>query len=147
MVTTNSTSATDRGWIVETVSEWPGVETGPHRFGATEFTIDGREIGHIHGGRTLDINFPKQMKERLIADERTGEHRFAGGGWTTYRIESLEDVDHALRLCRLSYLYALLTRRRRPTGSTILAELDLDAELDRLDLDPDLRAMFERMRR
>ncbi|KYH26691.1 hypothetical protein HAPAU_17910 [Halalkalicoccus paucihalophilus] len=145
MTTTTSTAATNRERIVETVSGWPGVETGPHRFGATEFTVDGREIGHIHGGRVLDINFPKRMKERLIADEETGEHRFAGGGWTTYRITTAGDVDHALRLCRLSYLYLVLTMRHRPTGSAILAELDLDTELD--GLDPDLRAMFDRMRR
>lgn len=147
MATTTSTAATNRERIVGTVSGWPGVETGSHRFGATEFTVDGREIGHIHDGRVLDINFPKRMKERLIDGEETAEHRFTGGGWTTYRITTAGDVDHALRLYRLSYLYALLTMRRRPIGSAILTELDRDVELDRLDLDPDLCAMFDRMRR
>lgn len=36
--------------------------------------------------------------------------------------------------------------RRRPAGRAILAELDIDSELDRLDLEPDLRATFDRMR-
>lgn len=144
MATTNTT-ATRGGRIVETVSSWPSVESGPHRFDATEFTLDGREIGHIHGGQVLDINFPKRMKDHLLANELTGEHRFAGGGWTTYRIDSDEETDHAVWLCRLSYLYTLLTMRRNPVGRTILADLDLGSELDRLDPDPEARAIFERM--
>ncbi|MDL5361269.1 luciferase family protein [Halalkalicoccus sp. NIPERK01] len=146
MTTTTSRTATNRKRIVETVAAWPGVETGPHRFDATEFTIDGREIGHIHGGRVLDVNFPRRMKDRLIADGRVHHHRFAGGGWTTYHVGSPDDVEHAVRLLRLSYLYTLLTMRRKPVGRAILAELDLDAELDGLEPDPEIRAMFDRMR-
>ncbi|MEM4781246.1 MAG: DUF5519 family protein [Halalkalicoccus sp.] len=145
MATKNSSAAAgDR--VIETVSSWPGVEIGPHRFGATEFTVDGREIGHVHGGRTLDINFPKRIRDRLVADGETGEHRFAGGGWTTYRVDSPKDIDRALWLLRLSYLYSLLTMRRKPAGRSILAGFDLDAELDRLDPDPEVRAAFDRMR-
>lgn len=145
MATTPTDTATTHARIAEAVSAWPGVESGLHRFGATEFTVDGREIGHIHGGRVLDVNFPKRMKELLLAAGDTGEHRFAGGGWTTCRIDPA-DVDHALRLLRLSYCYTVLTMRRRPAGRAILAELDIDSELDRLDIEPDLRATFDRMR-
>jgi hypothetical protein len=143
---TTSTTATTGTRIVETVSAWPGVESGPHRFGATAFVVENREIGHLHDGRVLDINFPKRVKDRLLAGGRTGDHRFAAGGWTTYYVESEEEIDHAVWLCRLSYLYTLLTMRRKPVGRAILADLDLDVELDRLDPDPEIRAIFDRMR-
>lgn len=132
--------------IVEAVSEWPGVSAGPHRFGATAFTLDGREVGHLHNGRTLDINFPKRMRDQLLASEATGKHHFAGGGWTSYYVDSSDDIEHALWLLRLSYCYTLLTMRRKPTGKAILSAVDFDIELDQLDLEPELRAMFDRMR-
>lgn len=144
MATMNNHATGER--IVRVVGEWPGVETGVHRFDATEFTLDGREIGHIHGGRVLDINFPKQVKERLLEGGHTADHRFAGGGWTTYSVGSSADVEHACWLLRLSYLYTLLTMRRKPVGAELLVEMDLDAELNRLALDPEIRALIERMR-
>lgn len=80
-----------------------------------------------------------------MAAGHPGDHRFAGGGWTTYRLVP-GDIDHTLRLLRLWYWYAVLTMRRRPTGVAILAETDIEAELERLDPEPDLRAMFDRIR-
>lgn len=143
ITTSEATSIGDR--LVETVSAWPGVSVGPHRFGAMEFTIGDREIGHVHGGRVLDVNFPR-VKDVLIAEGSTGEHRFAGGGWTTFHAESDDDVDRAIRLLRISYLYAALTLRRKPAGREILEHVDLDDELERLDSSEELRSIFERMR-
>ena len=144
ITTSEATSTGDR--LVETVSAWPGVEVGLHRFGAVEFTIGEREIGHVHGGRVLDVNFPKRVKDVLIAEGSTGEHRFAGGGWTTFYAESDDDIGRAIRLLRISYLYTALTLRRKPAGREILEQLDLDDELEQLDPDGELRAIFERMR-
>lgn len=142
--TSEATDVDDR--LVETVSTWPGVSVGPHRLGTFEFTIGEREIGHVHGDRVVDINFPKRMKDVLIAAGETNEHRVVGGGWTSFYVESADDFDRALRLLRLSYLYAALTLRRTPDGKAILAELDLDAELERLDPSEELRAIFDRTR-
>lgn len=111
-----------------------------------EFTIGEREIGHVHGGRVLDVDFPKHVKDALIAEGSTGEHRFAGGGWTTFYVESDDDIGRAIRLLRISYLYTALTLRREPAGRAILTEVDLDDELKRLDPNEELRAVFERMR-
>lgn len=144
ITTSDATSRGDR--LVETVSAWPGVEVGPHRFGAVEFTIGEREIGHVHGGRMLDINFPKRVKDALIVEGSTNDHRFAGGGWTSFYLDSEADLERAIRLLRISYLYVALTLRRKPTGREILATMDLDEELESLGLDDDLRAIFERMR-
>uniref|UniRef100_UPI00374D59A5 luciferase domain-containing protein n=1 Tax=Natronococcus roseus TaxID=1052014 RepID=UPI00374D59A5 len=75
----------------------------PHRLGTVEFTVDGREIGHTHGTRVVDINFPKRVADHLITTGETNDHRFAGGGWTSFAIDSDADVDQATRLLRLSY--------------------------------------------
>ncbi|WP_306052495.1 luciferase domain-containing protein [Natronococcus wangiae] len=134
------------GRLVETVSSWPGVGVGPHRLGTAEFTVDGREIGHTHGTRVVDINFPKRVADRLIADGETNEHRFAGGGWTSFTVDSADDVDRALRLLRLSYLITALKLRRKPAGEAILATLDLDTELESLRFDGEIEAIVDRMR-
>ncbi|WP_449404310.1 hypothetical protein [Halalkalicoccus subterraneus] len=111
-------------------------------------------IDRFHRRRPRDWPYPRRTGARYQLPKadgrttdrgRTGEHRFAGGGWTTYRIDPTGGSDHALRLLRLSYCYTVLMRRR-PTGAAILAETGLEAELDRLDREPDLRATFDRMR-
>lgn len=132
--------------IVETVSSWPGVRVGPHRLGTAEFTVDGREIGHTHGTRVVDVNFPKPVADRLVADGETNRHRFAGGGWTSFGVRSATDVDRAIRLLRLSYLITALRLRRKPAGEAILADLDVDAEIESLELDDEVAAVVERMR-
>ncbi|WP_137288772.1 luciferase domain-containing protein [Natronorubrum halophilum] len=137
-------SADDR--ILETVSAWPGVAVGPHRLGTNEFTLDGREIGHTHGDRVVDVNFPKRVADRLVATGETNRHRFAGGGWTSFTIDSSDDVDRAIRLLRLSYLHTALTLRRKPAGRAVLADLDLEAELEALDVDDEIESIIVRMR-
>lgn len=132
--------------ILETVSAWSGVDVGPHRLGTDEFTVDEREIGHTHGDRVVDINFPNLVAKQLIATGETGTHRFAGGGWTSFVIDSDEDVDRAIRLLRLSYLITALTLRRKPAGAKIVAELDIEAELERLELTDEVAALVDRMR-
>lgn len=130
--------------IVETVSDWPEVTVGPHRFNADEFLLADYEIGHIHRGGTLDINFPKRMRDTLIEEGHTGEHHFVpDSGWTTYRIQSEADVDGGLWLLRVAYLYRVLTQRRKPIGEAVLAEVDIATELDNLNVSEQVRAIFE----
>ncbi|WP_457852002.1 luciferase domain-containing protein [Halalkalicoccus ordinarius] len=52
-----------------------------------EFTIGEREIGHVHGSRVLDVDFPRRVKDALIAEGNTNDHRFAGG-WTSFSLDS-----------------------------------------------------------
>lgn len=144
ITTSEATGTGDR--LVETVSSWPGVEVDPHRFDAVEFTIGERAIGHVHGGRVLDINFPKRAKDALIAEGSTNDHRFAGGGWTSFSLDSEADLEHAVRLLRISSLHTALTLRRKPAGQAILTEVNLEDELDPIDLDEELRSVFDRMR-
>jgi hypothetical protein len=131
--------------VVEDVSTWEGVETGPHRFNAVEFDVGAHEVGHIHrGGGALDINFPKRMGDALVAEGRTGEHHYVPeSGWTTYRIGSAGDIKGARWLLRVSYLYRALIQRKKPDGKEVLEATDVAAELDELGVSDDVRAIFE----
>lgn len=93
----------------EEVAAWPNVSVHPHRFGGQELRFGNAEVGHVHEGGTVDIPFPRNVRDALLADGLAEEHRWVpNSGWTTFRVRSEEDLKHALWLMRLSYLrYAL----------------------------------------
>jgi|SRR5579863_4857151 len=97
--------------LEEQVSAWPHVSVHPHRFGGREFRFGNAEIGHLHLGGTVDIPFPRTLRDALLADGLAEEHRWVpNSGWTTFHVRSEEDLQHALWLMRLSYLrYSLKT--------------------------------------
>jgi hypothetical protein len=41
--------------ILGAVTRWPGVATAAGEYGETEFLVNGRSIGHVHGGHQADI--------------------------------------------------------------------------------------------
>ena len=130
--------------VVEAVAEWEHIEVEPHRFNAVEFDFDAHEIGHIHRPGTLDINYPKRLRDALIGEGKTRAHRFVPeSGWTTFRIDSTADVEHGIWLLRVSYLYRVLTRRKKPIGERILANIDIDAELTEMGVSDAVRRIFE----
>ena len=132
--------------LIATAESWPGVETAPHRYSATEFRLFGREFGHVHRDGVLDVNFPKRVREHLIESERTATHRFAPDtGWTTCDLHDAEDLDDGLWLLQLAYCYRLATKRTRPEATELLENVDLDAEIGDLDLDSELAGVFERL--
>src|ERR1043166_7566638 len=97
--------------LEEQVGAWPQVSVHPHRFGGLEFRFGDAEIGHLHLGGTVDIPFPRAVRDALLADGLAEEHRWVpNSGWITFRIRREHDLKHALWLMRLSYLrYSLKT--------------------------------------
>ena len=95
--------------IEDAVSAWPNVSVHPHRFGGKEFRFGKAEIGHVHSNGTVDIPFPREIRDALLADGQAEEHRHVpDSGWATYRAKGSADVGHAVDLMRISYLrYAL----------------------------------------
>jgi Family of unknown function (DUF5519) len=93
------------------VSAWPNVSAHPHRFGGKEFRFGKAEVGHLHTNGTLDIPFPRALRNALIERNDAEGHRWVpDSGWATFRIRSSSDVRHAVELMRISYLrYALKT--------------------------------------
>jgi hypothetical protein len=90
--------------IIAEVTAWPGIHTGPGRFGATAFLLaNNREIGHIHGDSVVDIPCRAKQCEEWIAAGRAERHRFAPGFGVSVFIRKEEDVTNALALLRESY--------------------------------------------
>jgi len=124
--------------LEQEILSWPGVSTQPHRFGGREFRFKAAEIGHIHTGGTVDIPFPRSIRDALLAEGLAQEHRWVpNSGWITFQIPNEVGFKHAVWLMRLSYLrYALKTatdpRRMLEQGS------------EQLQLNPLFRSLLER---
>jgi hypothetical protein len=91
--------------ITQEVTAWPGVEAGPGERGEFAFTVDGRQIGHLHGDRTAHFGFPRDVGTELREQGRVGPHpvnphspKLAARG-----IEDDEDVRDVIELMRLNY--------------------------------------------
>lgn len=87
------------------VSAWPNVSVHPHRFAGKEFRFGKAEIGHLHTNGTLDIPFPRPVRDALIEEGQAQEHRWVpNSGWTTFRVRGEADLAHAIELMRISYV-------------------------------------------
>ncbi len=97
--------------LEDEVSAWPNVSVHAHRFGGREFRFGKAEIGHIHRDGTVDIPFPRPVRDALLKEGQAEEHRWVpNSGWATFRVRAEADIQHALELLRISYLrYVLKT--------------------------------------
>ena len=90
--------------IATAMQALPGVTPSPHRFGGTEYRLDRREIGHIHGDSLVDIPFTKKIREELVAARRAERHHILpDSGWVSVFLREPGDVDRAIELLRYSY--------------------------------------------
>lgn len=127
------------------VSQWPGVTASPHRFGGVEFNLGTTEIGHFHSNGMVDIPFNSQLRNQLIA-ERLAEphHLLKDTGWISFYLRADGDLDKAIRLFKLSYLFNTTRGRRRAEFGGVL---DVERELAALNLSGELRAVFDHVTR
>src|SRR5438132_4300061 len=105
----------DRNELFEDLKTWilqlPGVTQAAHRFGGTEFQVEGLEFMHHHGPSFLDIRLSKNDQETALKNGTALLHRFAPqAGWISFRIEKPEDLEAAKRLIRLAYENARTSR-------------------------------------
>ncbi len=90
--------------IVSAVTSWPGVHTDDLLLSGKDFLLGHREIGHLHGEQLVDIPFPKDLRDDLIANGRAEPHRvLPKSGWVSVPINNQDDVEHAIELLKLSY--------------------------------------------
>jgi hypothetical protein len=102
--------------ITQTVLTWEGVTAHPHRFGGTEYRLERREIGHIHGDYLVDIPFPKKVRAELVAAGRAEPHHILPqSGWISFYLRQPADVERAIGLFRQSFELAL---KQRSGGKT-----------------------------
>jgi hypothetical protein len=104
--------------IEREVLSWPDVSAHPHRFGGTEFQVNGHEIGHLHGDHLADLPFPVRVRRELVADGRASPHHILPDtGWVSFYIRSADDLAGAIALFRLSY--DRLVGRPSPTSPAL----------------------------
>jgi hypothetical protein len=83
---------------------WPGVTSQPHRFGGTEFQVNRREMGHMHGGRFADLPFPMSIRNELVREGRALPHHvLPNSGWVTFLINEEKDTASLIGLFRIQY--------------------------------------------
>jgi hypothetical protein len=99
------TSKTASRQIVDEVTSWPGVESGPGRRGEFAFRVGGREIGHLHGDHAAHFAFPKQVWRDLRDQGRIAPHPVFPHreGLAARRIENDADIRDVIELLRLNY--------------------------------------------
>ena len=119
------------------VSAWPNVTIHPHPFGGTEFQFGDAEVGHVHTNGTVDIPFPRSVRDALLARGLAEEHRWVpNSGWITFRMRREEDLSHALWLMRLSYLRYALKRSADPQKL-------IEQESEELRLSAEFKSLLE----
>jgi hypothetical protein len=110
--------------IAHAVSALDGIEAHTHRFGGLEFNLGKIEIGHIHSNGMVDIPFTRKIREGLVAaGDAEPHHLLNDSGWITFYVQNDQDVAHAIKLFRLSYLHK---KYRKPAdrGAEYRAEID-----------------------
>jgi len=98
----------DRNELFESLKTWilqlPGVTQETHRFGGTEFQVEGLEFMHHHGPSFLDIRLSKNDQATALKNGTTLPHRFTPqAGWVSFTINKAEDVNEAKKLIQLAY--------------------------------------------
>ena len=98
----------DRDKLFEDLKRWilqlPSVTQASHRFGGTEFKVEGLEFMHSHGPSFLDIRLSKTEQETALKGGKAIPHRFAPqAGWVSFRIEKAEDLGPAKALILAAY--------------------------------------------
>ncbi|MGI4788980.1 MAG: luciferase family protein [Janthinobacterium lividum] len=86
------------------VLSWPGVTAHIHRFGGTEFRVNQREIGHLHGHGLLDILFTKSIRDEVV-EARTARphHIFPQSAWISFDVRTDTNAAQASALLRRNY--------------------------------------------
>jgi hypothetical protein len=92
----------------------PGVTAAPHRFGGTEYRYGRRELGHVHGERFVDLPFPREVRDELVAAGRARPHHvLPDSGWVTASIGTEEELESVIALFKLGYDRAVAQAQRR----------------------------------
>jgi hypothetical protein len=108
LITESMVAMVDRDKLFEELKSWilqlPGATPAAHRFGGTEFQVEGLEFMHHHGPSFLDIRLSKSDQATALKNGTAIPHRFAPqAGWVTFRIEKTEDLEPAKQLVQLAY--------------------------------------------
>lgn len=129
--------------VQQAVLSWPGMTASPHRFGGLEFNLGTVEVGHIHFNGMVDIPFNSKIRNQLVKDRSAEPHHLLKDtGWISFYIRSETDVERAIWLFRISYLF----NATRANGRAIIKEaLDVPHELAALRLSEPLHTIVSKL--
>jgi hypothetical protein len=100
--------------ITAAVLSWENTSVEPHRFGGVEYRLGRRELGHIHGDHLLDIPFPVNVRQEIVATGLAQPHHIlSDSGWVSFYLKEAADIPRAINLLRRSYDLAVAQRQRR----------------------------------
>lgn len=126
--------------IVSQVSTWDGVSVEERRGGRTEFVFAGEDFGHIDDDGSVDLPLSIPVREALVAAGRAEPHPVYGKtGWTTFTVSGEGDVEAAVELLRLAYVYYVLDVSHDDGKASLAEGIDLEAELDAFGADEAVR--------
>src|SRR5207244_12295209 len=105
----------DRKELFENLKTWilqlPGVTQAAHRFGGTEFQVEGLEFMHHHGPSFLDIRLSKGDQETELNNGTALVHRFGPQvGWVSLCFEKVEEHEAVLRRIDLAEYNEMIIR-------------------------------------
>lgn len=133
--------------IVSQVSEWDGVSVEQRRGGRTEFVFEGEDFGHVDDDGSLDLPLSIPVREALVAAGRTEPHPTYGKtGWTTFEVRDEDDVEEAVALLRLAYVFYTLKLSHGDGKASLADGIDLDVELEAFGADEGVRATMAAMK-
>ena len=91
--------------ITDTVTAWPGVEAGYGKRGEWGFSVNGHEVGHLHGDHAAHFAFGKDLGKELRERGLVVDHPVFPGkdAMAARRIENDADIDEVIELMRLNY--------------------------------------------
>jgi Family of unknown function (DUF5519) len=100
-----SQSDHDQGVVLgDVLRSWPGITTGPGRFGAITYFLASREVGHVHGGSHADLPLPKPLRNELVESGKAQPHHYLPqSGWVTVPLNREDGVENALAIFKLNY--------------------------------------------
>src|SRR4051794_6797639 len=91
--------------ITEEVNSWDGVQSGYGKRGEFGFSVDGHEVGHLHGDHAAHFSFGREIGTALKEQGRVVDHPVFPGraGPAARRIDTDEDIQDVIELMRLNY--------------------------------------------
>lgn len=96
---------------------------GTHRFGGRELRYGRRELGHTHADGSVDLAFPRPVRDMLVETGRAEPHRvLPDSGWVTFHLRSEADAAEAVELFRLAYERARVAEQVRRTGRSAASD-------------------------
>lgn len=126
----NTDAASRAEAVLAAVARWPAVRIAAGPSGGREIRLGGRQVGLVRYGGTVAVTYPRALRDPLVAAGWTAPDPVApASGRTVFRVRNRADVDRAVALLRLSYLFHALDRPDAPESVAALASIDPDADL------------------